>query len=54
MKITEIGIYKAQITGFKAFVPHPFPPKDGFDFDQNILKKNNEATRLLGKLAGRK
>src|SRR3989339_1352995 len=52
MKTMEIGVYKAQIQGFKAFIPHPFPPKDGFDFDQKILKKNNEATRLLGKLDG--
>lgn len=52
MKTAEIGVYKAQIAGFKAFIPHPFPPKDGFDFDENILKKNNEATRLLGKLDG--
>lgn len=52
MKTTEIGVFKAQTQGFKAFIPHPFPPKDGFDFDQRILKKNNEATRLLGKLDG--
>lgn len=52
MQKIEIGIYKAQPTGFKAFIPHPFPPKEGFYFDQNILKKNNEATRLLGKLDG--
>jgi len=52
MKIIKVGSYKAQPTGFKAFIPHPFPPKVGFDFDQNILKKNNEATRLLGKLDG--
>ncbi|MDA2922757.1 Fic family protein, partial [Patescibacteria group bacterium AH-259-L07] len=52
MANTEIGVYKLQKGGFKAFIPHPFPPKVGFDFDQNILKKNNEATRLLGKLDG--
>ena len=52
MKNIEIGTYKAQSTGFKAFIPHSFPPKEGFEFDQNILKKNNEATRLLGKLDG--
>lgn len=52
MKITEIGAYKAQPGGFGAFVPHFFPPKDGFEFDQNLLKKNNEAARLLGKLDG--
>jgi len=52
MQNIEIGVYKAQPARFKAFIPHLFPPKEGFDFDQNILKKNNEATRLLGKLDG--
>lgn len=52
MQNIEIGVYKTQTQGFKAFIPHPFPPKDGFDLNQNILKKNNEATRLLGKLDG--
>jgi len=52
MQHIEIGQYKAQPGGFRVFVPAPFPPKDGFDFDQKILKKNNEATRLLGKLDG--
>ncbi|MBL7141781.1 Fic family protein [Patescibacteria group bacterium] len=48
----EIGTYKMQKRGFKAFIPRPFPPRAGFDFDRNTLKKNNEATRLLGKLDG--
>jgi Fic family protein len=52
MKNVEIGVFKEQKAGFKAFVPHPFPPKDGFGFDPKILKKNNQATRLLGKLDG--
>ena len=52
MQDIEIGTYKIQLAGFRAFIPHPFPPKDGFNFDQNMLKKNNEATRLLGKLDG--
>lgn len=52
MKHIEIGQYKVQPNGFKAFIPNPFPPKGGFDFDQKILKKNNEASRLLGKLDG--
>lgn len=52
MKNIEIGAHKAQTGGFKAFIPHPFPPNGGFDFTQNILKKNSEATRLLGKLDG--
>ena len=52
MKTIKIGTNIQQIEGFKAFVPHPFPPKGGFDFDAKILKNSNEATRLLGKLDG--
>lgn len=52
MKSIEIGTIRTQPGGFKAFIPNPFPPKGGFDFDPRILKKNNEATRLLGKLDG--
>lgn len=52
MERVEIGLYRAQKSGFQAFIPHSFPPKEGLDFDQEILKKNNEATRLLGKLDG--
>jgi Fic family protein len=52
MKNLEIGKLVEQKAGFKAFIPNPYPPKEGFDFDPKILKKNNEATRLLGKLDG--
>ena len=52
MKIIEIGKNIQQKEGFRAFIPNPFPPKGGFDFDSKILKKNNQATRLLGKLDG--
>jgi Fic family protein len=52
MKSIEIGIMRTQPKGFKAFIPNPFPPKRGFDFESGILKKNNEASRLLGKLDG--
>lgn len=52
MKLIEIGTVRKQPEGFNAFIPNPFPPKGGFDFDPKILKKNNEATRLLGKLDG--
>lgn len=52
MKIVEIGTLRTQPGGFKAFIPNLFPPKGGFEFDPAILKKNNEATRLLGKLDG--
>lgn len=52
MKTLKIGTNIQQIEGFKAFVPNPFPPKEGFDFEAKILKNSNEATRLLGKLDG--
>ncbi|WKZ24583.1 MAG: Fic family protein [Patescibacteria group bacterium] len=52
MPKVEIGRNIQQKEGFKAFIPNPFPPKNGYDFNPKILKKNNEATRLLGKLDG--
>ena len=52
MKIVEIGKLISQPAGFKAFIPNPFPPKDGFEFNLGILSKDNRATRLLGKLDG--
>ena len=52
MKLIEIGINRQQPQGFKAFIPHPFPPQDNLDFPSNILIKNEKATRLIGKLDG--
>lgn len=52
MEITEIGKNVSQPTGFKAFVPNIFPPEKGFNFNPIIFKKNDQATRLLGKLDG--
>ncbi len=48
----EIGKIITQKEGFKAFIPNPFPPQNGFNFDAKIYKKNDQATRLLGKLDG--
>jgi Fic family protein len=52
MKSIEIGQLKEQKDGFKAFIPAPFPPKGDLEFGPKILKKSDEATRLLGKLDG--
>lgn len=52
MRDNIIGALKRQKEGFTAFIPHSYPPKKGFDFSPKILKKDNEATRLLGKLDG--
>lgn len=52
MKSIHIGELKKQKQGFNAFIPGFFPPKSGFEFDPRILKKSDQATRLLGKLDG--
>jgi Fic family protein len=52
MKNNELGKLITQPGGFKAFIPNPFPPHDGFDFSPSIVRKDNQATRLLGKLDG--
>lgn len=52
MKNVELGKFVNQPQGFKAFIPNLFPPRGGFEFDPKILKKNDKATRLLGKLDG--
>jgi Fic family protein len=52
MEIIEIGKLINQPEGFQAFVPNPFPPEDGFAFSPELLKKDNRAARLLGKLDG--
>jgi len=52
MKSIEIGKLITQPGGFRAYIPNPFPPKDEFDFSPATLRKDNQATRLLGKLDG--
>ncbi|APV43819.1 Fic family protein [Dehalogenimonas formicexedens] len=45
-----IGELKSQPKGFKVFIPHPFPPLSGFDLGPLVARKNEEASRLIGKL----
>ena len=52
MKPIELGKNIGQKQGFMAFIPHPFPPKAGFDWDSRLVKKADQASRLLGKLDG--
>ncbi len=47
MEENIIGSLRRQKAGFNAFVPHSYPPKSGFSFSPEILKKDNEATRLI-------
>ncbi|APH13071.1 hypothetical protein ASJ33_07840 [Dehalococcoides mccartyi] len=52
MPTIQIGRYIQQLGGFKAFIPSPFPPPEGFAFRQATIKKSIQATHLLGKLDG--
>jgi Fic family protein len=52
MPANIIGTYRQQPQGYKAFIPAPFPPTEGFTFDSSLVKKASEATRLVGKLDG--
>lgn len=47
-----IGTPVLQPQGYKAFIPAAFPPGDGFALTGALLKKDTEATRLLGRLDG--
>ena len=47
-----IGKYITQSTGFKSFLPNPFPPRQLEVFDNSLNQKINEATRIIGKLDG--
>jgi Fic family protein len=52
MNEIEIGTYIQQPEGFKAFVPHDFPPEQSIVIDSKLMAKHTEAVRLLGKLDG--
>lgn len=48
----NIGNYVKQPQGYKAFIPEPFPPKEGFPFSAQLIQKASKATLALGKLDG--
>ncbi|MEI6327013.1 MAG: Fic family protein [Candidatus Roizmanbacteria bacterium] len=52
MQSTSLGNFITQTAGYNAFIPHAFPPSRGFVFSDQLIKKNTEATWLLGKLDG--
>ncbi len=47
-----IGLNILQKNGFKAFIPNPFPNKGLFNQSSSIIKKDAQASHLLGKLDG--
>lgn len=48
----EIGLYQMQPTGYKAFIPLPFPPSEAVSLSRGTEMKHAEAMRLIGKLDG--
>lgn len=52
MNCFEIGKYILQTSGYKAFIPNPFPPKAEMKYSKKILSAHTEAVHLLGKLDG--
>ena len=52
MTKVKIGELQQQKEGFKAFIPAPFPLRGDFELSPAIGRKNDTATRLLGKLDG--
>jgi Fic family protein len=52
MSKIKVGELRQQKEGFIAFIPAPFPQKGGIEFSSSIKMKNDNATRLLGKLDG--
>ena len=51
MKV-KIGHYQQQDSGYKAFVPLPFPPEQPIKLSSQLEFKHSEAMRLIGKLDG--
>jgi Fic family protein len=48
----KIGSLVQQQSGFKAFIPEPFPPKESLILSPELQTKHGEAMRMLGKLDG--
>ena len=48
----KIGEYVPQASGYKAFVPDPFPPTKEMKLTKKLLSAHTEAVHLLGKLDG--
>jgi Fic family protein len=49
--MSQIGIFRQQPTGFKAFIPHPFPSKGLVTWDSNLIQQLSKGDLAIGKLA---
>ena len=46
------GNYVRQLTGYRAFVPHPLPPDPAIDLSGELVALLSRADRALGRLDG--
>lgn len=49
---TRAGIFVPQIGGYKAFIPHPLPPRTPIKFDDELQSLLSKADRALARLDG--
>ncbi|NQV29326.1 MAG: Fic family protein, partial [Candidatus Marinimicrobia bacterium] len=50
IKSTRAGRYLQQVSGYKAFIPAPLPPKPQIDFSDDLHAKLSEAENVLSRL----
>lgn len=49
--MSQIGIFRQQPAGFKAFIPHPFPSKGLVSWNPSLIHQLSKGDLALGKLA---
>ncbi|OFZ19172.1 MAG: hypothetical protein A2Z20_02295 [Bdellovibrionales bacterium RBG_16_40_8] len=49
--MSQIGIFRQQPTGYKAFIPHPFPQKGLVAWDSFLINQLSKGNLAIGKLA---
>lgn len=50
--MNTLGYFQQQSTGYKAYIPLPFPPAETINFSTNVALKQSEAAHYIGKLDG--
>jgi len=48
--MSKIGIFVKQPSGYKAFIPYPFPPKKIIEWDNSLIKLLSESNLAIGRL----
>ncbi len=49
--MSQIGIFRHQPTGYRAFIPYAFPPKDLITWDSTLINQLSKGDLAIGKLA---